>query len=778
MVPTSIITRARHAIGALPSVSPLHPRMAFKLENRIVLLFCCLLTQWTPSITTLGQHLQKTTHEVEGLFLMEEYGCFACHEAGPASGSPIPLGDWMPSLKGAHQRLKPEYLLNVILSPDKPSGSSKSSHMPHMLAGLPLDEQRSIAEALTAYLWWEQNPPHMEKANPAKESSMRQGELLFQSLGCVACHPLSETTNPRPASLAHLPDKYQSRGLVAFLLDPQTSRPDFRMPDLQLSQNEAEHLAAYLMQGEVSSTETMPNRDLWETGKQAFGRYQCGRCHAQVQDSSSSMTTPKLPFPSQVSEGCLADKPSTHLPHYHFNPSTQRAFQSLITEQKETPSRRTLSVNAVLNYLQCHQCHARDGVGEPSSASMGYFTSSGEDLGDEGRLPPHLNGVGRKLQPNALETTLLGQGAVRPYLNTRMPNWGPHWAAYLATALSREDAVPNEQPTPRDGRENAVGRNMWGRALMGINGLGCIQCHALGGHPSLGIQAMDLRHATTRLRPEWFRDYLIDPVSFRPGTRMPAFWPDGKPSLPGNGGSTERQIDSLWAYLSEWDQSRLPEGMEAEDSFTLQPEKSPVVFRTFMKNAGLHAINVGFPQGYHAAFDAQQCRWIMAWQGDFLNAAATWDDRFTPLTEPEGRALPWFPLDFQASPALEAKLKSQETSNPHFLGYQKDEHGIPTFHYLMHGWRVEDRLEATSHGFLHTLQISSEPNTPPVTCTMRGNFTAIGAHQYQEPSNTRITLLKGSASLGDTENPKHLTLFMDPNENAMQWQYLIEQTRP
>jgi len=32
--------------------------------------------------------------------------------------------------------------------------------------------------------------------------------------------------------------------------------------------------------------------------------------------------------------------------------------------------------------------------------------------------------------------------------------------------------------------------------------------------------------------------------------------------------------------------------------------------------------------------------------------------------------------------------------------------------------------------------------------------------------------------LGDTENPKHLTLFMDPNENAMQWQYLIEQTRP
>ena len=85
-----------------------------------------------------------------------------------------------------------------------------------------------------------------------------------------------------------------------------------------------------------------------------------------------------------------------------------------------------------------------------------------------------------------------------------------------------------------------------------------------------------------------------------------------------------------------------------------------------MKDAGLHAINVGFTQGYHAAFDAQQCRWVMAWQGDFLDAAATWDDRFTPLTEPEGSALPWFLLDFQAPPSLKKRSRTRNPEIPTF----------------------------------------------------------------------------------------------------------------
>ena len=61
---------------------------------------------------------------------------------------------------------------------------------------------------------------------------------------------------------------------------------------------------------------------------------------------------------------------------------------------------------------------------------------------------------------------------------------------------------------------------------------------------------------------------------------------------------------------------------------------------------------------------------------------------------------------------------------------------------------------------------------------MRGDFTAIGEDQYQKPPKTRITLLKGSARVEESYGQKNLTLFMEPNEDAMEWQYLIEQTRP
>ena len=43
---------------------------------------------------------------------------------------------------------------------------------------------------------------------------------------------------------------------------------------------------------------------------------------------------------------------------------------------------------------------------------------------------------------------------------------------------------------------------------------------------------------------------------------MPSFWPEGKAVSPIFGRNTERQIDSLWVYLNELGQTRLPEGLK------------------------------------------------------------------------------------------------------------------------------------------------------------------------------------------------------------------------
>jgi len=265
------------------------------------------------------------------------------------------------------------------------------------------------------------------------------------------------------------------------------------------------------------------------------------------------------------------------------------------------------------------------------------------------------------------------------------------------------------KPTPRDGEENQVGRNKYGRELMGVKGLNCISCHQLGGNKSLGIQAMDLAHSPGRLRPEWFRDYLISPASFRPGTRMPSFWPEGKAVSKISGRNTPRQIDSIWVYLNELEQTRLPEGLEKKGSFVLKPGKRPIVFRTFMEGAGTHAIAIGFPQGIHAAFNSEQVGWSLLWRGKFLNAESTWDDRFTPLAPPLGESV----VTLQTGPAV-ALLKNLEQSWPtdglKMRGYRLSKDGIPTLLYSQGTTKITDTLTPRGKGLRRQMEFTGAKN--------------------------------------------------------------------
>lgn len=316
---------------------------------------------------------------------------------------------------------------------------------------------------------------------------------------------------------------------------------------------------------------------------------------------------------------------------------------------------------------------------------------------------------------------------------------------------------------------------MWGRALVGINGLGCIQCHPLNGHRSLGIQAMDLKHAAARLRAPWFRDYLLDPAKFRPGTRMPAFWPDGKPSINGHGGSTERQIDSIWVYLNELDQSRLPEGMERRDNFKLVPQEKPIVFRTFMEGAGLHAIAVGFPESFHVAFDAKNCRWSMAWKGDFLSAESTWDNRFTPLASPLGEQLAWFP-DASVLWSTATRKETQLDANKSFLGYQLDVDGIPTFSYRIgNSIVVQDRIHAVERGIHRQLQWLPGMADMELLVSPKGSLIKHSGDRFQIADSLDVVIIKGTPEI---RNQSKLWLKPVPEDGLLHLEYQIEEREP
>ena len=628
-----------------------------------------------------------------GEVLINELNCVACHtvDAQNAHRFQAHAG---PTLFTTHNPAPAGWLRYWLLDPQK---IKPGTTMPDLLHGLDKDAKNEAVEALRHYLMTISPATGPEAAMIGNGA---EGKKLYQTLGCAQCHSPDGKDNGRDIPLGQLSSKYSHANLVKFLRDPLHSRPAGRMPRTPMSEQEAAHLAVYL-RGRVKPLDLHGlNRGplalkQQREGAKLFSRLNCANCH----------DTPKLKVQRAVAislddlglkGGCLAPKPSARAPHFHLSAAQRTAITAALQAKPKPWTARDRALHR-MRQLNCTACHTREALGGPDATRDKLFLTTGNDLGDEGRLPPLLTGVGAKLTESALRQVLRGDAAIRPYMSTRMPDFGEAHAKFLAPQLATADARANVKPTPRDGNENKVGRNRYGRELVGTKGLNCITCHQLGGHKSLGIQALDLASAPGRLRPEWFRDYLINPAAFRPGTRMPSFWPGGKAVSPIFGRNTERQIDSLWVYLNELDQTRLPEGLEKKGGFELKPTDRPIVFRTFMEGAGTHAIAIGFPAGVHAAFDSETVGWTTLWRGKFLDAESTWDDRFTPLAEPLGTNV----IKLASGPAVSAALKDNAPwpkDGLDFRGYRLAKTGSPTLLYRHGKTEITDTLAPKNKG--------------------------------------------------------------------------------
>ena len=643
--------------------------------------------------------IQGATADLEsGLLLLTELSCVNCHRPPAAFAEWLPLRS-APDLNRMRNRLQRSHLQSWIEDPNR---VKPGTVMPHMMAAHKAKSRRSLALGLTKFLL-SLEPFEVE---PFPEGNRERGNRYYHEFGCVACHGPMEESTEDSVPLGPLKEKYTRPGLASFLMDPLKTRSSARMPRIPLTQQEAADLAAYFMPGDTTASSVDSSMGSL-VGRTAFRSLGCASCHSvryQGAILKSKLKSQALIVLDPMSEsGCLSQQAQKGVPFYPLSGSQRNALQVALQSVKQglewTVSQKLAHT---LNALNCLACHPRDGRGGPSLALKPFFRTIGQDLEDEGRFPPVLTGAGRKFQPLSLQAIITRQGAARSYMVTRMPDFGSDHATRLTQWLEASDLTDDIPPTPREGDENNVGRSMWGRHLMGTQGLSCITCHALDGHPSLGMSGMDLAYVSRRLRPEWFRDYLINPAAFRPGTRMPSFWPEGQPILNGYRGTGARQIDSLWVYLNELDQSRLPDGLERQGNFELKPQGRPMVFRTFMKQAGLAAIAVGFPDGRNVAFDAVKVRWALGWKGRFLDAESTWDDRFTPLASPLGEFLFQWPQGEFDVPA--------STGNAHarFRGYRLDPSGTPAFLYQLGSIQIEDRMSPASHGWTQQLKIRSE----------------------------------------------------------------------
>jgi mono/diheme cytochrome c family protein len=433
-------------------------------------------------------------------------------------------------------------------------------------------------------------------------------------------------------------------------------------------------------------------------GQQYFAALGCAACHTlrlpagPVQATNTAATLAKLQPAGGCLEGSLAKAP-----RYALTAAQQAALQAALREIKQPPEPLSAAeqVHRTLVRLNCYACHVRGGVGGVDAARDPLFQSDSPEMGDEGRLPPHLTAVGAKLKPDWLARVVAEGASDRPYMFTRMPRFGGTGTAGLAAALAAADAdqvrpLPHAAlPTGDEKRLKAAGRR-----LVGSQGFSCIKCHTFADKRSSGIQALSLTTMHQRLRPEWFHHYLKNPMEYRPGTRMPTPFPDGQSTLPTVlAGDVSAQIAAIWSYLADGERAIQPAGL-VTGKLELVAFDEAVVYRNFIEGAGPRAIGVGYPEKLNLAFDASGLRLAMLWHGGFIDAARHWSARGAGFEGPLGDNIlrlpegpPFAKLSSRTSPWPEDNAKVQGYQ---FRGYRLVEKRRPVFLYAWNGLEIED----------------------------------------------------------------------------------------
>ena len=430
-------------------------------------------------------------------------------------------------------------------------------------------------------------------------------------------------------------------------------------------------------------------------GRGLFSSLGCASCHQLKQDGQPIASEVKAKSLSDLNAamGCLAETVSGRAPRFGLS-SKQRASLAAVlkTNAEEAPTEK---VHRTLASLNCYACHKRGALGGVEEARNPYFETLQKEMGDEGRLPPLITGVGDKLRPEWLKQVLFnGADDRKNYMVVKMPKFGGNNVGQLVeafTALDQKlDPLPVVEFPEPEYRIKAAGRH-----LVGGQALSCIKCHDFGPHPSTGIRAVSLTTMHQRLRPEWVDRYLRDPQLYRPGTRMPAPWPFGMATIRDVlKADVNLQIAAVRMYLADGGRAAIPVGLVREP-IELKPVEEPIVYRNFIEGGGSRAIGVGYPEKVNLAWDANDMRLAMIWHGAFIDASRHWTGRGAGFEAPLGDHLialaPNAPLAKLASPNDPWPTSLAREIGYRFLGYKLDAKQQPAFRYSFAGLTIEDQ---------------------------------------------------------------------------------------
>lgn len=438
------------------------------------------------------------------------------------------------------------------------------------------------------------------------------------------------------------------------------------------------------------------NPSLVAKGRQLFRSLGCAACHQRQEDGQrieSELSAPRLAA-CDPSKGCLVGEDEALIPNYELlGLQSESLAAALAAGAPQAEPTLDMQVAHTMTSLNCYACHVRGEQGGAESDRNELFISNIPEMGDEGRLPPPLDGVGDKLREDWLKKVVSNGDKSRPYMRTYMPRFGEANAAHLASAFAKLDARSDASITKIDEPIHRIVST--GRKMVGAKGLACVSCHTFGKFKTSGIQAIALDTMASRIREDWFHRYMPDPPQYRPGTRMPTGYPKGESTVTDvYGGDKGKQLSAMWAFLEKGTAGGVPEGI-VSGMIELKPDSKPVIYRNFIENVSPRGIAVGYPEKSNLCWDANNLSLTLIWQDRFIDAAKHWVGRGQGNQTPLGGSV--MKLETTAPVAV---LANKETPWPSdspksrgykFLGYRLDKSGRPTFRYRSDAFIVEDK---------------------------------------------------------------------------------------
>ena len=461
-------------------------------------------------IASITQYLFKNKHvnrllnpskylgnPANGEKLFSAVGCMGCHVSEndlSMAPSPTTFKELTklqgPNLIGMGSKVTPEWLFNWLKNPHE---YMPSTRMPNLRLS------DSEARDLTAYLYENKNydfdqekTPQVDKAvldeltldwlmkmNPEKyavekaskmttnEKMSFVGEKSIRHYGCFGCHNIDGFMDAKP---------------IGVELTYEGSKPVDKF-DFGLF-HDIEHTNYAWIENKLRTPR------IYDRGKESvpLGLLKMPNFHF-TEEEIEAVTTAVLAF------------------------NTDRVGEPLLAHNK-VPDYNKEGHRLVKKY-NCQGCHLIENRG-------GQLV---EHIGPPEYGPPNLNTQGRKTNPNWLIKFFNNPLTIRPNLQVRMPSFHQIRDKEWDTIIKYFQSIDSEKTGYRAPHQ-FITKSRKFKAGEKVHELGaCNNCHFYGKEfpvQTASTWAPNLALTKERLNPEWVVDWLREPQTIMPGTKMPA----------------------------------------------------------------------------------------------------------------------------------------------------------------------------------------------------------------------------------------------------------------